>query len=246
MHNEIEVSIVMPCLNEEKTLAICIQKAQKYFSTHSILGEIIIGDNGSTDNSINIALAEGAKVVSVTEKGYGKALMGGFKASKGRYIIMGDSDDSYDFENLSPFIDKLNEGYDLVIGNRFKGGIEANAMPFLHKYLGNPILTYIGNLFFDVNIYDFQCGLRGIKRDVLEIIQLSSPGMEFASEMIVKSKFHQLKITEVPTPLFKDGRKRPPHLNTWTDGWRHLKFLISYRIKTLSYFQKPESINHEI
>lgn len=243
MHNEVKISIVMPCLNEEKTIAICIQKAQKFLSAHSLLGEIIIGDNGSNDNSVNVAKANGAKVIFIKEKGYGNALLGAIKAAQGKYIIMGDSDDSYDFENLSPFIEKLDNGYDLVIGNRFKGGIESNAMPYLHRYLGNPILTFIGNLFFNVNIYDFQCGLRGIKKDVLDIIQLSSSGMEFASEMIVKSKFHQLKIVEVPTPLFKDGRNGPSHLNTWTDGWRHLKYLISYRIKTLRYFQKSKSLN---
>lgn len=242
MTTEIQISIIMPCLNEEKTLAICIQKIQKFLISYPISGEIIVGDNGSTDDSVKIAISSGAKVVHVKEKGYGNAIRGALSAAKGKYIIIGDSDDSYDFENLIPFIEKLEQGFDVVIGNRFKGGIEKKAMPFLHKYLGNPALTFIGNLFFDAKIYDFQCGLRGIRKTAADLLQLNTPGMEFASEMIVKSCIQKLKITEVPTPLFRDGRNRPPHLNTWRDGWRHLKFLIEYRIETLRYFQKQESL----
>lgn len=242
MPADIQISIIMPCLNEEKTLLICIQKAQRFLTLHNLKGEIIIGDNGSSDNSVEIATSSGAKVVHIREKGYGNAIRGAISVAKGKYIIVGDSDDSYDFENLGPFIEKLDQGFDVVIGNRFKGGIAKNAMPFLHKYLGNPVLTFIGNLFFDAQIYDFQCGLRGIRKEVIDNLQLSSSGMEFASEMIAKSCMQKLKITEVPTPLFKDGRNRPPHLNTWRDGWRHLKFMIGYRMETIRYFQKQESL----
>lgn len=228
MSTTIELTILMPCLNEELTLGTCIKKAQQFLVEHHIQGEIVIGDNGSTDNSIEIAQSLGARVVHVPQKGYGSALIGGIKAAQGKYIIMGDSDDSYDFSNLMPYVEQLRKGYDLVMGNRFKGGIEEGAMPFLHKYLGNPVLSFIGRLFFKTNIKDFHCGLRGFNRESMLSINLECPGMEFASEMVVKSILNDFKVTEVPTTLSKDGRDRPPHLNTWRDGWRHLRFLLLY------------------
>jgi glycosyltransferase involved in cell wall biosynthesis len=231
-----EVSIVMPCLNEAETLAVCIQKANSFFEKNAINGEVIIADNGSTDGSQEIAQKYGARVIPVAEKGYGNALKGGFQNASGKYIIMGDADDSYDFSNLSLFINKLREGNDLVIGNRFKGGIQKNAMPFLHKYLGNPVLSFLGRLFFNSSIGDFHCGLRGFSKEAYAKMQLTTSGMEFASEMIVKSHLYNLKITEVPTILYKDGRSRKPHLRTWSDGWRHLRFLLMYSPKWLFLF----------
>ena len=228
MQNTTELTILMPCLNEELTLGTCIKKAKKFLEQHQIKGEIVIGDNGSTDNSISIAQSLGARVVNIPQKGYGSALIGGIKAAKGTYIIMGDSDDSYDFSNLMPYVEQLRTGYDLVMGNRFKGGIEKGAMPFLHRYLGNPVLSFIGRLFFGTSIKDFHCGLRGFNRERMLSVGLECPGMEFASEMVVKSILNDFKVTEVPTTLSKDGRDRPPHLNTWRDGWRHLRFLLLY------------------
>ncbi|GAB5401386.1 MAG: glycosyltransferase family 2 protein [Aureisphaera sp.] len=223
-----ELSVVMPCLNEAETLATCIKKAQDFFSREGINGEVVIADNGSTDGSQEIAQSLNARVVDVAEKGYGNALKGGIKAAHGKYVMMGDADDSYDFSNMMPYVEKLREGYDLVMGNRFKGGIKKGAMPFLHKYLGNPVLSFIGRLFFNSNIGDFHCGLRGFSKEAYQIMDLKTTGMEFASEMIVKSSLKNLKIAEVPTILSPDGRSRPPHLNTWRDGWRHLRFLLLY------------------
>ncbi|WP_232817868.1 glycosyltransferase family 2 protein [Winogradskyella tangerina] len=223
-----ELSIVMPCLNEEETLAICIEKANAFFETHKVEGEIIISDNGSTDKSIEIAQSLNATVVHAKQKGYGNALKTGIEAANGEFIIMGDADDSYDFSNLMPYLDQLRKGFDLVMGNRFKGGIEDNAMPFLHKYLGNPVLSFIGRLFFKIKIGDFHCGLRGFSKSAYNRMNLKTTGMEFASEMVVKSKLNGLSITEVPTTLKKDGRSRKPHLKTWSDGWRHLRFLMLY------------------
>lgn len=228
-----DVSIVMPCLNEAETLAICINKATLFLKENLIEGEIIIADNGSTDGSQAIALKHGARVINIAQKGYGSALKGGIESANGTYIIIGDADDSYDFSKLSLFIDKLKQGNDLVIGNRFKGGIEKGAMPFLHKYLGNPVLSFLGRLFFKSNIGDFHCGLRGFTKEAYNKMQLSTSGMEFASEMIVKSHLLKLQIAEVPTTLHKDGRNRKPHLNTWSDGWRHLRFLLLYSPKWL-------------
>jgi len=235
-HQTIELSIVMPCLNEAETLAICIQKAKDFLKEHQIFGEVLIADNGSTDNSQNIAESHGARVVAVAEKGYGNALKGGIKAANGKYVIMGDSDDSYDFYNLYPFIEKLRAGHDLVMGNRFQGGIQRGAMPFLHRYVGNPVLSFIGRLFFNIPIGDFHCGLRGFKKEAYERMQLHTTGMEFASEMVVKASLKGMKIAEVPTILSPDGRTRPPHLNTWRDGWRHLRFLMVYCPKWLYLF----------
>lgn len=228
-----ELTVVMPCLNEAETLAVCIKKAQEYFKKNNINGEVIIADNGSTDGSQDIAILNGARVINIAEKGYGNALKGGFESAFGNYIIMGDADDSYDFSNLNLYVEKLSEGNDLVIGNRFKGGIEKGAMPFLHRYLGNPVLSFIGRLFFNSKIGDFHCGLRGFSAEAYKKMNLTTTGMEFASEMIVKAHLVNLKIAEVPTTLKKDGRSRKPHLNTWIDGWRHLRFLLLYSPKWL-------------
>ncbi|GBL16005.1 putative glycosyltransferase [Microcystis aeruginosa NIES-1211] len=224
----LELSIVMPCLNEAETLATCIGKARDYLERHKIAGEVLIADNGSSDGSQEIATNSGARVVPIPERGYGSALRGGIAAAKGQYIIMGDADDSYDFTNLSPFLEKLRQGYDLVMGNRFQGGIKPGAMPVLHKYLGNPVLTWLGRLFFGSPCGDFHCGLRGFSKRAIEQLNLRTTGMEFASEMVVKASLYGLKITEVPTTLSPDGRSRPPHLKTWRDGWRHLRFLLMY------------------
>ncbi|NAS10367.1 glycosyltransferase [Flavobacteriaceae bacterium R33] len=223
----------MPCLNEVETLAICIKKAQAFLKKYSISGEVIIADNGSTDGSVKVAEKLGVKVVHAALKGYGAALREGIDHAEGIYVIMGDSDDSYDFSNLMPFIDKLREGHDLVMGNRFKGGIKKAAMPFLHKYVGNPVLSYIGRLFFKVNIGDFHCGLRAFSRKSYEKMNLKTIGMEFASEMVVKASLLKMSISEVPTTLSPDGRSRPPHLRTFRDGWRHLRFLLMFSPKWL-------------
>ncbi len=225
---EVELTIVMPCLNEAETLGKCIAKAKDYLAKAKIEGEVVIGDNGSTDGSQQIARELGARVVDIPRRGYGAALMGAIEAAKGKYVIMGDSDDSYDFSNLDRFVEKLREGYDLVMGNRFKGGIQPGAMPFLHRYLGNPVLSFVGRLFFRSSIGDFHCGLRGFRQDIVSVLGLQTTGMEFASEMVVKATLFKLKIAEVPTTLAPDGRSRPPHLRTWRDGWRHLRFLLIY------------------
>ena len=224
--DDIEVSVVMPCLNEAKTVGICIAKARASLETLGVRGEVIIADNGSNDGSRLIAEAHGARVVPVQRKGYGAALQGGIAASHGRFIIMGDADDSYDFTNLEPFILRLRQGDDLVMGNRFRGGIAPGAMPWHHKYIGNPVLTGILNLFFRTPIHDAHCGLRGFRKDAYQKLGLTTPGMEFASEMVVKASLHQQRISEVPTTLKPDGRDRPPHLRSFRDGWRHLRFLL--------------------
>ncbi|WP_229724583.1 glycosyltransferase family 2 protein [Winogradskyella forsetii] len=228
MSNKPELSIVMPCLNEAETLAICINKAQSFLEKNNVMGEIIIADNGSTDGSKTIAKSHNAIVIHAEQKGYGSALKAGIEAANGSYIIMGDADDSYDFSNLLPYLVELRNGKDLVMGNRFKGGIEKDAMPFLHQYLGNPVLSFVGRLFFKININDFHCGLRGFSKSAYKTMNLKTSGMEFASEMVVKSKLNNLSIAEVPTKLHKDGRTRAPHLKTWSDGWRHLRFLMLY------------------
>ncbi len=223
-----ELSILMPCLNEAETLATCIRKAQQALADLDVPGEIIIADNGSTDGSPEIAANLGARVIHVAERGYGSALLGGIKAARGKYIIMGDADDSYDFTKLGPFLENLRAGYDLVMGNRFKGGIAPHAMPALHRYLGNPVLTGIGRLFFHSSCGDFHCGLRGFSKAAIQRLDLRTTGMEFASETVVKASLHGLRITEVPTTLSIHGRSRPPHLRSWRDGWRHLRFLLLY------------------
>jgi len=224
----IELSIVMPCLNEAETLGRCIQKARGSLAALGVAGEIVVADNGSSDGSQAIAVSMGARVVPIEARGYGNALMGGIAAARGTYVIMGDADDSYDFSNLGPFVEKLRDGYALVMGNRFKGGIKPGAMPNLHRYLGNPVLTAIGKLFFKSQCGDFHCGLRGFNKAAIMKLDLRTTGMEFASEMVVKATLRNLSIDEVPTVLSPDGRSRPPHLRSWRDGWRHLRFLLLY------------------
>lgn len=225
---ECELTIIMPCLNEADTLGVCIDKALGFLAKYDVDGEVLIADNGSTDGSRQIATRHGARVVKVAHKGYGNALLGGIAAAQGRYVIMGDADDSYDFTDLMPFLRELRNGYQLVMGNRFRGGINPGAMPPLHRYLGNPVLTGIGRLFFKSKVGDFHCGLRGFDRKSIDHLALQSSGMEFASEMVVKATLNGLRITEVPTTLSPDGRNRPPHLRSWHDGWRHLRFLLMY------------------
>lgn len=223
-----ELTILMPCLDEAETIGICVSKAVAFLADTKIDGEVLIADNGSTDGSADIARKLGARVVAVEDPGYGSALRGGIEAARGCYIIMGDADDSYDFTALSLFVEKLREGYELVMGNRFKGGIRPGAMPLLHRYLGNPVLTAIGRQFYGSPIGDFHCGLRGFSRDAILRLGLDTDGMEFASEMVVKATLRGFKIAEVPASLSPDGRSRPPHLRSWRDGWRHLRFLLLY------------------
>ncbi|GGT18755.1 glycosyltransferase [Nonomuraea spiralis] len=231
-----ELTVVMPCLNEAETVEVCVRKALACMEEHGIEGEVLIADNGSTDGSQQLARDAGARVVHVDEKGYGNALMGGIRAARGKYVIMGDADDSYDFTSLLPFVEQLRDGADLVMGNRFKGGIAPGAMPPLHRYLGNPVLSFIGRLFFPSAIGDFHCGLRGFRRDSILRLQLQTGGMEFASEMVVRSTLSGLDVREVPTTLSPDGRSRPPHLRSWRDGWRHLRFLLLYSPKWLFFY----------
>ncbi len=223
-----ELTILMPCLNEALTLGRCIAKARHFIASQGIQGEVVIADNGSTDGSQVLAEREGARVIHVAARGYGAALIAGIQTARGRFVIMGDSDDSYDFAALELFLADLRSGSQLVVGNRFKGGIAPGAMPPLHRYLGNPVLSFLGRQFFGGTLGDFHCGLRGFERAAISRLRLVTPGMEFASEMIVKSLQAGLRITEVPTTLSKDGRDRPPHLNTWRDGWRHLRYLLLY------------------
>jgi glycosyltransferase involved in cell wall biosynthesis len=224
----LELTILLPCLNEAETLGACIRKARSFLDESGIAGEIVVADNGSTDGSREIAASLGARVVEVADRGYGAALLGGIEAARGSFIIMGDADDSYDFTRLSPFVEQLRNGADIVMGNRFAGGIAPGAMPFLHKYLGNPVLSFLGRLFFRISVRDFHCGLRAFRADTVRKLGLRSTGMEFASEMVVRGAIARLAIVEVPTTLKPDGRSRPPHLKTWRDGWRHLKFLLMY------------------
>ncbi|NOH02999.1 MAG: glycosyltransferase family 2 protein [Chloroflexi bacterium] len=225
---QMELSIVLPCLNEERTVGMCAAKAAGFLKKHNINGEVLVADNGSTDRSVEIAAKEGARVVHVEQKGYGSALRGGFEAAKGKYIIMADSDDSYDLVNLMPFVERLREGYDLVMGNRFKGGIMKGAMPWHHRYIGNPILSFIGKLFFKSPANDFHCGLRGFTKEAIQKMDLQTTGMELASEIVIKASILGMKTCEVPTTLSPDGRDRPPHLRSFRDGWRHLRFLLLY------------------
>ncbi|MGY1858408.1 glycosyltransferase family 2 protein [Modestobacter sp. SYSU DS0290] len=233
---DVELSIVMPCLNEAETLAVCIRKALGYLQRSGVRGEVVIADNGSTDGSQAIAEAEGARVVPVAEKGYGNALMGGIRGARGRYVVMGDADDSYDFSDLDAFLAELRSGADLVMGNRFQGGIEDGAMPPLHRYVGNPVLSFVGRLFFKARVGDFHCGLRGFNRERLLALDLHTTGMEFASEVVVRSVLAGHRVSEVPTTLSKDGRSRPPHLRSFRDGWRHLRFLLLFAPRWLFLF----------
>lgn len=222
----VELSVVMPCLNEAKTLSVCINKALGFFDEAGVVGEVIVADNGSTDGSIEIAEELGVRVVPVPERGYGHALDAGIKAARGRYVIMGDADDSYDFSALGPFLERLKTGDDLVMGNRFAGGIRDGAMPALHRYFGNPVLTGIGRLLFKSDCKDFYCGLRGFKRTAYEKMRPRSGGMEFALEMLVRATIFGLRVSEVPTTLSPDAPGRAPHLRTWRDGWRSLRFFM--------------------
>lgn len=223
-----ELTVVMPCLNEAETLGTCIGKAQRALREANIAGEIVIADNGSSDGSIEIAEGMGARVVRVPAKGYGNALMGGIAAARGKYVMMGDADDSYDFGHAPRFVEELRKGADLVMGNRFRGGIQKNAMPPLHRYFGNPALTKLGQIFFRSPVGDFYCGLRAFRKDAYERMRLRTTGMEFATEMVVKATLLRMRIAEVPTTLSPDGRSRPPHLRTWRDGWRTLRFFLLY------------------
>ena len=223
---DVELSIVMPCLNEAGTLATCIKKAQTYLSRAGVNGEIVIGDNGSTDGSTEIASSLGVRVVHTPLRGYGAALHNVLTSSSGRYCILGDSDCSYDFERLDLFLERLRDGYDVVIGNRFLGGIEAGAMPWKNRYVGNPVLSSIGRILFCVKVKDFHCGLRGVSRQAFQRMNLRTTGMEFASEMVIKATLLNLKVTEVPTTLHPDGRSRSPHLRPYRDAWRHLRFML--------------------
>jgi hypothetical protein len=225
----IEVSVVLPCLNEAETLAVCVRKALKCLDELGVVGEVLVSDNGSTDGSQEIAAASGARVVHAPIRGYGGALLAGIEAAEGRYVIMADADDSYDLSGLGPFIERLREGHDVVMGNRFKGGISPGAMPFLHRYLGNPVLSRLGRILFGLrDVGDFHCGIRGFARDRIRELGLCMPGMEFASELVVRASLAGYSVVEVPTTLRPDGRSRPPHLRTWRDGWRHLRFLLVF------------------
>jgi glycosyltransferase involved in cell wall biosynthesis len=218
----------MPCLNEVETLASCIRKAQEAIEQHDLAAEIIVADNGSTDGSQTVAKELGARVVEVGRKGYGSALIGGIEAARGQFVIMGDADDSYDFRSIGPLIEKLRAGDDLVMGNRFAGGIGAGAMVWSHRWVGNPVLTYISRVFFQTPVRDVHCGLRGFRKDAYERLRLRATGMEVASEMVIKASMQHMKIAEVPVTLSPDGRSRAPHLRTWRDGWRHLRFMLLF------------------
>lgn len=233
---EVELTIVMPCLNEVETLGRCIAKARAFLDRTGIVGEIIVGDNGSTDGSQSIARSAGARVISVPVRGYGAALYGAMAAARGRYCIMGDSDDSYDFASLDAFVEKLRAGHDLVMGNRFAGGIAEGAMPWKNRYIGNPILSGIGRLFFGAQVRDFHCGLRGLSIEAFRRLDLRTTGMEYASEMVIKATLLGLNIAEVPTKLAMDGRSRPPHLKPYRDGWRHLRFMLLFSPNWLFFY----------
>ncbi|WP_026659354.1 glycosyltransferase family 2 protein [Butyrivibrio sp. AC2005] len=232
------VTVLMPCLNEAITLPVCIRKAKDALEKMGgcVDGEVLVADNGSNDGSIEIAESMGARVIHVEQRGYGSALRAGIDAAKSEYIIMGDADDSYDFSAIKVFVDKLDEGFDLVMGDRFAGGIQPGAMSFSHKYIGNPVLSGIGRLFFKTKIRDFHCGMRGFRKESIQKLDLCTTGMEFASEMVVKAVLFGLKISEVPIKLYPDGRNRPPHLRSLPDGWRHLKFLLIYSPKWLFFY----------
>ena len=218
----------MPCLNEVETLAKCVRKAREAIEKDGLVAEIIVADNGSTDGSQALAHELGVRVVDVARKGYGSALIGGIDAARGRFVIMGDADDSYDFTAIKPLLDRLRDGNDLVIGNRFAGGIRRGAMPWSHRWIGNPVLTLISRVFFHTPVGDMHCGLRGFRKDAYEKLRLQATGMEFASEMVIKASLQRMRIAEVPVTLSPDGRSRPPHLRTWRDGWRHLRFMLLF------------------
>ena len=234
--SDLELTVLMPCLNEAETIARCVAKARHFLQKNDVLGEVLVADNGSTDDSAALAAAHGARVIHVAAKGYGNALLSGIAAARGRFIIMGDADDSYDFANLGSFLAELRAGHDLVMGNRFKGGVQPGAMPRLNSLLGNPLLTGIGRLFFRSPIGDFHCGLRGFSKQAAVAMDLQTTGMEFASEMVVKATLLGMRVVEVPTSLAPAGRSRPPHLQPWRDGWRHLRFMLLYSPRWLFFY----------
>jgi len=241
-HDPIEISVVLPCLNESETVGICVSKAMSALQAAGLRGEIIVADNGSTDGSIEVAQRAGARVVHVEQRGYGNALRGGIEAARGVYVLMADSDDSYDLGQVPVFLEKLRSGSELVMGNRFRGGIREGAMPILHRYLGNPVLTALGRLLFRSPCRDFHCGIRAFRKDSYDKMDIRSTGMEFASEMVVKASLLRLNVSEVPTTLSPDGRSHPPHLRTWHDGWRHLRFLLMYSPRWLFLYPGIVSI----
>lgn len=225
---QLDVTVMMPCLNEAETVATCVGKAVTWLAASGLRGEVLVADNGSADGSQQLATQAGARVVAVPVRGYGAALQAGIDNARGRWVIMGDADDSYDFSSLDPFVAALRNGADIVMGNRFAGGIAKGAMPFLHRYLGNPVLSLLGRLMFRVPIRDFHCGLRAGRTDRLRALGLQTTGMEYASEMVARAANAGYTLTEVPTTLSPDGRSRPPHLRTWSDGWRHLRFMLLF------------------
>ncbi|XZE18126.1 glycosyltransferase family 2 protein [Pirellulaceae bacterium SH449] len=231
--NEPFLTVVMPCLNEAETIGGCIAECQATFRSAGLAGEIVVGDNGSTDGSQQIATSSGAVVIHVPTRGYGAAIWAAIQAASTNYIVMGDSDGSYDFSQIPTFIAKLDAGYELVVGDRFAGGIAPGAMPWLHRYLGNPVLSLVGRLLFRSTVHDFHCGIRAFRRDAILSLNCKSTGMEFASEMIAKSALAGLKVGQVPARLRKAGRSRPPHLRPWRDGWRHLQYMLSERMSSL-------------
>jgi glycosyltransferase involved in cell wall biosynthesis len=233
---KVELTILLPCLNEAETIGTCVRRAHDSLRRLGVQGEVLVADNGSTDGSQDLALGAGARLVHISERGYGAALRHGIEAARGRYVLMADADDSYPLENIEQFLRALRSGSDLVMGNRFRGGIEPGAMPALHRYLGNPVLTRLGRLFFKVDIGDFHCGMRAFDRERIRGLRLRTPGMEFASEMVVRAALGRLRITEVPTTLRRDGRSRRPHLRTWRDGWRHLTFLLAFSPRWLLWY----------
>ncbi len=232
----VELTVVMPCLNEAETLATCVDKALAALRENGIAGEVVVADNGSTDGSQEIAVEHGARVVPVPLRGYGAALNAGITAARGTYVLMADADDSYNFAHIPRFLAELRKGADLVMGNRFAGGIGPGAMPVLHRYLGNPVLSWMGRTLFKTPVGDFHCGIRAFSRAAYAQLELRTTGMEYASEMVVKSSLLKQRIVEVPTTLQKDGRSRPPHLKTWRDGWRHFRFLLMYSPRWLFLF----------
>ena len=234
--DDLVVTIVMPCLNEAESLAPCIEMAHEGLRIAGVKGEILIADNGSTDGSQELAESLGARVAHIEARGYGAALQGGIAAARGKYVLMGDADGSYDFRHLNRFLERLDEGYDLVMGNRFAGGIAKGAMPPLHQYFGNPGLSWLGRLFFGSKVGDFYCGLRAFRREAMQGLELQSPGMEFGVEMVAKASMYHLRVTEVPTTLSPDLRSRPPHLRTWRDGWRTLRFFLLYSPRWLFFY----------
>lgn len=238
----IEISVVLPCLNECETVGICVTKAIASLRSAGLSGEVIVADNGSTDGSIETAKSAGARVVHVGQRGYGNALKGGIQAARGCFVLMADSDDSYDLDHIPRFVEPLRDGADLVMGNRFRGGIHAGAMPPLHRYLGNPVLTALGRLLFRSPCQDFHCGIRAFRKVSFDQMDIRSTGMEFASEMVVKASLLQMKVREVPTTLSRDGRSHPPHLRTWHDGWRHFRFLLMYSPRWLFLYPGITSV----